>query len=457
VRNVLLVEPAYRSKFPPLGLLRLATYHKERGDSVTFARGKCPDLRAMPWHRVYVSSLFTYELPRTVETIRYYEPSVDRPDQHLIVGGIAATLMPNYIRQHAICRVIEGPLDKAGIIDATAAVIANFIPDYSIVDAPEWQYRPTDSYFCRVSTGCIRRCPFCAVPSLEPKFRFLQSLDSQIRAVSRACGERQHLVLLDNNILALNNLGAVTAQAVDVGFARGALRNDRKRRLDFNQGIDARLITRDIARDLGRLCLDPVRLAFDYDSVEPQYRLATERLAGEGFTHFTNYVMFNFRDDPPSFYRRLRVGIELSEKHGIAVTGFPMRYIPVHDVNRRHVAPQWKWRYLRGIQCILLATHGMVSPRGEFFEAAFGRSIDDFLRIIAMPDRYIVHRKKFKRHAEDWEKEYKALSTDDRSEFLNLLALINRTRDRKPLFARQSPAFRRLLHHYFPRGSTPHG
>lgn len=457
MRNVLLIEPAYRSKFPPLGLLRLATYHKQRGDSVTFARGKCEDLRAMPWHRIYVSSLFTYELPRTIDTVRYYQASVENPTDNLIVGGIAATLLPEHIRQHASCRVVEGPLGAPGIIDATKTVIANCTPDYHIIDAPEWQYRPAESYFCRVSTGCIRRCAFCAVPTLEPHFGFLQSVESQIKAVDRAYGERQHLVLLDNNILALDNLDSVVDQIHGAGFHRGARREKRLRVVDFNQGIDARLITVGVAKSLGRIALEPVRLAFDHIGVESHYRLATARLAGQGFSHFTNYVMFNFRDDPKSFYHRLRVGVELSEQHGIGVTGFPMRFVPIDDITRRHVAPGWKWRQLRGIQCVLLATHGMVSPKRRFFEAAFGSSLEEFLRIVAMPDRYIVHRAKHKARAADWWSMYSRLSAEEQGEFMELLARINRTRDRKDLIACQPKRFRALLEHYFPRGRTPHG
>ncbi len=84
--NILLVEPSYRSKFPPLGLMRLSTYHHRRGDRVAFVRGENDWARARQWDRTYVASLFTWELPRTADTIDFYRASVQNP-RDIFVGG----------------------------------------------------------------------------------------------------------------------------------------------------------------------------------------------------------------------------------------------------------------------------------------------------------------------------------------------------------------------------------
>lgn len=44
MRNVLLVEPNYKNKFPPIGLMKLATYFKGRGDNVVFFKGEIKNL-----------------------------------------------------------------------------------------------------------------------------------------------------------------------------------------------------------------------------------------------------------------------------------------------------------------------------------------------------------------------------------------------------------------------------
>ena len=105
--NILLVEPNYRSKFPPLGLMKIATYHKGIGDQVTFVRGIDQKLRNLNWHRIYVSSLFTWELPRTVKTVKYYASAVNAL-KDIYVGGIGATLLPDYVRQNVECTIVEG-------------------------------------------------------------------------------------------------------------------------------------------------------------------------------------------------------------------------------------------------------------------------------------------------------------------------------------------------------------
>jgi hypothetical protein len=453
--NVLLVEPDYRSKFPPLGLLRIAAYHNAKGDRVTFARGTVEDLRALSWHRIYISSLFTYELPRTVRTIRYYHDAVDSVE-HLIVGGIGATLLPDYIRERVSCRIVCGPLTRPGMLGGEKYAIADRTPDYSLIDAGEGMYQPKDSYFCRVTTGCIRRCRFCAVPTLEPEFKSCQPLKAQIEAVDKKYGQRQHLVILDNNILAASNFRKTVREIRNAGFDQGARRNGRQRALDFNQGIDCRLVTKEIAELLASTALSPVRLAYDYSGMKKAYVAAVKRLARYGFEEFTNYIMFNFKDNPRDFYERIRLNVELSKKLGIRITGFPMKYSPVTEISRRHVAAGWHWRYLRGLQCVLLATHGLVSPNPAFFNAAFGENYDTFLEILSMPDRYIIYREKYK-NAEGaaWRCLFRKLSSSRREEFMAVLAVINRSRD-KPEAIRQYKAFASLLEHYYPAGKpTP--
>ena len=333
------------------------------------------------------------------------------------------------------------------------------VPDYSILDTVEYDYKPQDAYFLKITKGCIRSCKFCAVPKLEREFGYLTDVKNQVRSVDRRYGERQNMVVLDNNILGIDGVEERISEIHDLGFERGAKRNGRERWVDFNQGLDARLISDNpmLACHLARICLSPVRLAFDFNSakMEKAYRRAITLLAEQGFNEFTNYMLFNFNDSPKDLYYRLFVNAELNAKLGVRITGFPMRFIPMSDVKRGFVSKKWSWRYLRGIQCVLLATRGLVSPNPEFIRAAFGKTYEEFLEILAMPDRYIIYRKEYKNNgAADWRKKYKRLSAGSREEFLKLLAQLNKDRNRKKTISSLCK-FRNLIEHYYPNGETP--
>jgi hypothetical protein len=457
--DILLVEPDYRSKFPPLGLMRLSTFHRARGDRVAFVRGENEWARVRRWDRIYVASLFTWELPRTCDTIDFYGRSVAKPED-IFVGGVAVTLLPSYVRQRGSgCTLVEGPLDRPGRLGPGTPAIANLVPDYSILKRVKHDYYPRDAYFVRTTKGCIRACQFCAVPRLEREFGAMRPLREQVSNAIKLHGERQHLVVMDNNVLGIEDIDLIFKDIRDLGFGAGAKRKGRRRTVDFNQGLDARLISSkpELVKLLGTICVSPIRLAFDFVGVRSAYEKAVRLLAAEGFDEFTNYMLFNFADTPRDLYDRLWANAKLNTELKVRITGFPMRFIPMDDVSRRHVAKGWKWRYLRGIQCVLLATRGLVSPNPEFIRHAFGDSFEDFLEILSMPDRYIIYREHYASDGGvDWRRQFRRLGSDEKEELLQTLEGLNsapRERSRK-ISAIRGP-MRSVIEHYYPGGQTP--
>ena len=455
--NVLLVEPSYRSKFPPLGLMRLSTYHRSCGDRLAFLRGQSNWARTRRWDRIYVASLFTWELPRTADTIDFYLGSVKQASD-IFVGGVGVTLLPDYIRQRSGCTLIEGPLDVPGRLGPGTPAIANLVPDYSLLKRVDYDYYPRDAFFVRVTKGCIRSCKFCAVPLLEKEFGTMSPLRAQVSEARKEHGERQHLVVMDNNILGIAGIGDIIAEIRALGFAANAKRKNRARTVDFNQGLDARLIAAkpQLSKLLATVCVSPIRLAFDFVGVRTAYEQAIRLLVDEGFNEFTNYMLFNFNDAPRDLYDRLWVNARLNEELSVRISGFPMRFIPMNDVNRRHVAGGWKWRYLRGIQCILLATRGLVSPNPDFIRGAFGETFEDFLEILSMPDRYIIYRNHYENDgAADWRKMFRRMSADTKGQLLDHLQELNANPHQRPgLLSRLERPFRAIMGHYYPGGQT---
>lgn len=420
--KILIVEPNYRSKFPPLGLLRISSFHKSTNDDVEFVIGCDESKLSNKYDKVYVSSLFTYELPKTVKTINFYKNCVDDPSKDIVVGGIGATLLPKYIQERAICKIITGALDHHNALGYGECPVSELVPDYSILDTVKKKYTPESAYFTRVSVGCIRKCKFCAVPILEPNFGYLQSLSEQIKEVNEKFGEKKDLIVLDNNILALKNIIEIINEIAGLGFTKGSKFENKLRYVDFNQGIDARLINKELAKALSTIPLYPVRLALDNSAVAKKYSNAVQMLSDVGFSYFTTYVMFNFDDNPQDFYERLRINLELSIENNIRITGFPMKYVPINKAKRHHISKYWNWRFLRGIQCILVGTHGMVSPNPSYFEVSFGKNYQEFMEIISMPDDYIIYRKRNQGKAKEWKQHFDALSHSEKDELFSHLS-----------------------------------
>src|ERR1044071_4064116 len=94
-KNILLIEPGYKNKYPPLGLMKIAQYHGPRGkrDHVTFAKGTDSRLALTPWDRVYITTLFSFEYDKIAQTIDFALEIVRGESQRVFVGGIAASLM----------------------------------------------------------------------------------------------------------------------------------------------------------------------------------------------------------------------------------------------------------------------------------------------------------------------------------------------------------------------------
>jgi hypothetical protein len=206
-------------RFPNFALMRIAAYHKSQGDTVEWWHPFKNDI----YGKVYSSKIFTF----TPEN-PYLPPGT-------IKGG-------------------------------TGYDINSELPFVMEVAKPDYSLYPDCDYAVGFMTrGCIRACEWCVVPIKEGTIRNYQRLDQIARH------DTDKIVLMDNNVLA--SRWAVTLLA-DMDYD--------KYRLDFNQGLDARLVTPDIADILARIrWIKYIRFACDTtSSIEPlmnAVRLLNER------------------------------------------------------------------------------------------------------------------------------------------------------------------------------------
>ena len=187
--KVLFIAPD--SKLPNLAIMKLAAYHQSRGDTVGFCIND-PDI-------VYGSIIFRKNKGWAEQWKRMY------PDSKVIIGG------PGFDPAVKLPPEIEKTPPDQNLYDSK----------YSVG---------------RVTSGCIRKCPFCMVQLLEPEgIRYIQGPEQIWK-------KGTILRLLDDNILAM-------PQAFwDVySFCKKF-----KVKIHFEY-LDARLVTEDIAEALGKM------------------------------------------------------------------------------------------------------------------------------------------------------------------------------------------------------------
>lgn len=178
---------------------------------------------------------------------------------------------------------------------------------------------------------------------------------------------------------------------------------------------------------LAELNLRPARIAFDHLEQRDIYERAIRLAATHGVRDLSNYLLYNFTDAPEDLYTRLKINIDLCEELDVSIYSFPMRYCPISDPkyfrNRDFVGRHWNKKFIRAIQAITNATGGKVGRGREFFEKAFGKTVDEFRELLWMPETFIIYRVKYEDTlTADWREKFSALDTSERDEAETIIA-----------------------------------
>lgn len=173
----------------------------------------------------------------------------------------------------------------------------------------------------------------------------------------------------------------------------------RKRIVDFNQGIDSRLITEANMKKLSEVNIYPLRIAFDHWKLHTIYEESVKKAVKSGIKNLSNYLLYNFEDWPDELYYRLEMNVRLCEELEASIYSFPMKYHPINDPqffkNRDYIGIHWNRKFIRAVQAVLNSTKGKIGRGKEFFEEAFGSNIDEFHKILWMPETFIIYRRQY--------------------------------------------------------------
>lgn len=201
-----------RRPFPNLALMKLSAYHKARGDEVYLNFPLCQP------DIIYASCVFTWN----AKTQEGLSPSA-------LIGG-------------------SGIDPKAEL----PAEVEHTMPDYNL-------YPNIDFSLGFTSRGCPRRCPWCIVPEKEG------GIKPWTRIYEFWNPRHKRIMLLDNNLLAATSWRQTMEDLIR-----------EKLEVDFNQGLDIRLVNEENVAYLERVKTRQLRFAFDDIAYEKALRKGIE-------------------------------------------------------------------------------------------------------------------------------------------------------------------------------------
>ncbi len=209
------------SKYHNLALMKLSAWHKQKGDET--------ELYNPLWHSTYDTIYCSKIFRKSHKNDGYVR-------ENMICGGSGfeyLTLLPEYIE--------------------------HIKPDYGLYDL---------KYSLGFTTrGCIRNCKFCIVPEKEGKIREHAEVEEFLNSESNI------VVLLDNNFLALPS-----------HIKKLQLFINKNWRIDFNQGLDLRLINKENAELLTKLKIyKRLRFSWDFLKIEEEVKKGLNMLFKAGF------------------------------------------------------------------------------------------------------------------------------------------------------------------------------
>ena len=204
--KILLVQPEFpvpnkslnHSNFLPIGLLKFATYYREKGHRIKLVMGN-KTIRELSisgvgrWYspnKIMITSLFTYWSEYVIKSATYYKKLF--PNAELIIGGIYASLMPEHCKKETGCdNVYEGVCEE----------VEECEPAYDLIDNIDYQ-------ILHASRGCLKKCNFCGSWKLEKEFKPQKSIIDKIIL--------KKLIFYDNNLLANPHIKNILNELIEL-------------------------------------------------------------------------------------------------------------------------------------------------------------------------------------------------------------------------------------------------
>lgn len=241
--------------YPNLALMKLSAWHKQQGDHVEwYDHMKALEHGMDYYQKVYVSKVFSfskdYEFPIYADNVEYGG------------SGYCISIGSDGKEQYNKANDKNLPYE-----------IEHIMPDYSL-------YGITDTAYGFMSRGCPRGCGFCHVKDKEGLVSY------KVADLSEFWDGQKYIQLMDPNTLACKDWKDILEQLAD-----------SKAYVEFNQGVDIRMMTDEKADLLKRIRIKTVHFAYDrYQDkkyIEPKFKVFKD-VTGWKRSTVQVYVLCNF-------------------------------------------------------------------------------------------------------------------------------------------------------------------
>jgi radical SAM superfamily enzyme YgiQ (UPF0313 family) len=183
------------------------------------------------------------------DSVNFHSPLFSRPDKCYVSKIFTFSNDYDYFPN---CKIFKGGSGYG--VNKLPKEIEKMQPDYSLYNC--------EHAYGFLTRGCIRNCNFCIVPQKEGYIKENDDIENILQDKFKTA------VLMDNNILAHEHGIKQIEKIIRL-----------KIKVDFNQGLDARLIDDSIAMLLSKVkWLKPLRMACDKPSMKKPIEKAVNLL-----------------------------------------------------------------------------------------------------------------------------------------------------------------------------------
>lgn len=288
--NILLVRPAFTkskdSRYSiPLGLLKISAYKKSIGDRVYY-RNENLFSEDLPKDisEIWVTSTFSYYSSFVVDSADYWHGKY--PEAKLYIGGIAATLIPEYFKDN---------VSYANIIVGYHKEAESFVPDYSILPTDNDEMKNTQ--IIHTQRSCKYRCPWCYTHVIEPEDIFYNADTVEKRILANP--NRKDVLLYDNNFLSNPNNIKILERFIELHRAK-------KFKFMATQGFKNDLVTEETAKLVKEAGFYYPRFSWDNESQAESAKKCIEYFVNAGYKRkeLMIFVIINYNETPKVIAQR---------------------------------------------------------------------------------------------------------------------------------------------------------